>query len=184
MKIFVSSLKTTNELQILRHISAIDAMHSAQHIARLLDSFELHGPNGIHNCLVFELMGPTVNTMIEELPQFKPRKYGMKVRYPPNMAKRILRQSLRAIKFLHDKKIAHGDIQPGNILFAGSDISSTTESLLRHDTKNISHQVERIDGKQDRWAPRYLCVAQSLVPPLLIQSTDNFELKLSDLGAG
>lgn len=89
-------------------------MQAAQHITQLLAEFEYCGPNGLHKCLVFETMGPTVNTMVEELPQFKPRVWGMKIRYPTRVAKSILRQSLKSLAFLHEHGIAHGDFQPGN----------------------------------------------------------------------
>ena len=86
----------TNEVQILRHITAVATEgheDGIQHITKLLDEFDCHSPNGIHKCLVIEPMGPSVNTMVEELPQFKPRKRGMRIRYPPWMARSILKQS-------------------------------------------------------------------------------------------
>ena len=42
--------------------------------------------------------------------------------------------------------------------------------------------VQRLDGKQDRWAPRYLCVAQPLVP--FTYYSEGFKVKLSDMGGG
>lgn len=131
-------------------------------------------------------MGPSVNHMVEELPQFNPRKFDMKVRYPIWMAKSILKQSLQALAFLHENGIAHGDFQPGNMLFTLSYIDSTPEDSLRQQedvqTQSISPPVERRDGKQDKWARAYLCVAQPLAP--FTPYTEGFKLKLSDLGAG
>ncbi|KAH7121644.1 serine protein kinase [Dactylonectria macrodidyma] len=156
----------------------------ARHITQLLDEFEHHGPNGIHKCLVFEPMGPSANTMVEELPQFKPRKRGMKIRYPPQMAKAILKQCLQALAFLHENDIAHGDLQPGNMLFALDDIDSKPEDVLRQvedvEARSISSPVERLDGKQDKWAPPYLCIAQPLAP--FTSHAEGFRVKLSDLG--
>jgi serine/threonine protein kinase len=95
--------------------------------------------------------------MVEELPQFKPRMQGMKIRYPLPMAKRILKQSLQALTFLHENGIARGDFQPGNILFTLNDIDSTPEDVLRQEegvqARSILPPVERLDGKQDKWAP-------------------------------
>jgi serine/threonine protein kinase len=131
-------------------------------------------------------MGPTVNTMVEELPQFNPRMRDMKVRYPPKMAKRILKQSLQGLSFLHKHGIAHGDFQPGNMLFAVDNIDSKPEDLLRQEdvaeSESISPPVQRLDGKQDKWAPRYLCVSQPLVP--FTQYGEGFKIKLSDMGGG
>ncbi|ROT41181.1 serine protein kinase [Sodiomyces alkalinus F11] len=182
LKFLVSEISRPTEVQILRHIKNLAPVESPKHITQLLDEFQHHGPNGIHNCLVFEPMGPSVNTMVEELPQFKPRKRGMNVRYPPQMAKSILKQSLLALAFLHDNGIAHGDFQPGNMLFTLNDIDSTPEDTIRQEedvlARSISPPVQRLDGKEDKWAPRYLCMAQ----PLHIFITDPPEKPVTPLG--
>ncbi|KAF9241657.1 hypothetical protein DTO013E5_10067 [Penicillium roqueforti] len=185
LKILVSEISgSTTELRILRHIIEVAPVEGTRYITRLLGEFEHRGPNGVHKCLVFEPMGPSVNTMVEELPQFKPRRREMKIRYPLQMAKSILKQSLQALVFLHENGIAHGDFQPGNILFTLNDIDSTPEDLLRQEedvqSRSISPPVQRLDGKQDGWAPRYLCVAQPLVP--FTCYAEGFKVKLSDMG--
>ncbi|GAW24788.1 hypothetical protein ANO14919_143820 [Xylariales sp. No.14919] len=185
LKIVVSGFpKSTNELQILDHVAQAAPAQAAQYITRLLDSFEHQGPNGLHTCLVFEPMGPTVNTMVQELPQFKPRKFRMKIRYPPEMSRAILKQSLEALAFLHAQGIAHGDFQPGNMLFSLDDIDSKPEDLLRQEecveTGSISPPVQRLDGKEDLWAPRYLCVEQPLAA--FTNYVNEIKIKLSDLG--
>lgn len=177
---------STTELQVLRHITQVAPVEGTPHITRVLDEFEHRGPNGVHKCLVFEPMGPSVNSMVEELPQFNPRKRWMKVRYPLWMAKSILKQSLQALAFLHENGIAHGDFQPGNILFTLNNIDSTPEDVLRQEediqAELISPPVQRLDGKEDKWAPRYLCVAQPLVQ--FTCYTEGFKVKLSDMGGG
>ncbi len=187
MKILVSEISgSTTELQILRHITDVAPAEGARYITQLLGEFEHRGPNGTHKCLVFEPMGPSVNTMVEELPWFKPRKRGMKIRYPPQMARSILKQSLQALAFLHENGIAHGDFQPGNMLFVLDGIDSKPEGVLRQEedvrARSISPPVQRLDGKQDKWAPRYLCVAQPLVS--FTHYTEGFKIKLSDMGGG
>ncbi|KAI1746024.1 serine protein kinase [Xylaria scruposa] len=191
LKILMSDATGTEsekELRILRHVFRVAPVRAARYITRLLDEFEHVGPNGLHTCLVFEPMGPTVNSMVEELPQFKPRKFGMKVRYPPQMARAILKQSLEGLAFLHGIDIAHGDFQPGNMLFALDDIDSQPEDLIFQKlvvkdgtiTGSISPPVKRLDGKLDRWAPRYLCVGKPLAD--FTNYTDNLKIKLSDMG--
>jgi serine/threonine protein kinase len=173
-------------LRVLHHLAKVAPQDGVRHVTQLLAEFEHKGPNGIHKCLVFEPMGPSVNSMVYELPQFKPRKYRMKIRYPPQMAKRILKQSLQGLAFLHKNGVAHGDFQPGNILFSVQSIDSFDEASLRQEenvqTKSISPPVERLDGKQDKWAPRYLCLAQPLAPYASV--SENLRVKLSDMGGG
>ncbi|KAI1320142.1 serine protein kinase [Xylariaceae sp. FL0255] len=203
LKILVSdSSESLDELRMLEHIFHVAPGKASLHITQLLNQFEHSGPNGTHKCFVFEPMGPSVNSMVEELPQFKPRLYGMKLRYPPQMARAILKQSLQALEFLHENGIAHGDFQPGNIrlisldwlnfkhmvLFALDDIGSVSEDLLRQGevvrdgaiTGSLSPPVERIDGKEDRWAPRYLCVGKPLAD--FTNYMGNLKIKLSDMG--
>lgn len=126
LKIIVANTGPTNEVHILRFLSTRPG--SDQHITVLLDEFDHPGPNGLHKCLVLEPMGLSVNSMVEALPQFNPRTMFMNVRYPPTMAKGILKQALQSLNFLHENGIAHGDFQPGDILFCLEDAISTQKA--------------------------------------------------------
>ncbi|KAJ5347646.1 uncharacterized protein N7506_000899 [Penicillium brevicompactum] len=173
LKILVSDVsESTTELRILRHINQVAPVEGPQYTTQLLDEFEHHGPNGLHKCLVFEPMGPSVNSMVEELPQFKPRMQDMKVRYPPQMAKRILKQSLRGLAFLYENGIAHGDFQPGNILFSLDDLDSTPEHLLLQEkdveARSISPSVQRLDAYYFTDPPTKIVTPVGLRAPELI----------------
>ena len=128
----------------------------------------------------------SVSSMVEELPWFKPFRYGMNARYPLWMAKRILKQSLQGLEFLHQNGIAHGDFQPGNMLFTLKDLPRVSHDKLNQDQNYkygaISPSVERVDGKADKWAPEYLAVPQPLADYADISR--NFSVKLSDMGGG
>ncbi|KAJ5774717.1 kinase-like domain-containing protein [Penicillium paradoxum] len=72
LKILVSGIpRSTTELRTLRHIAKFAPGEEA---SRLLGEFEHHGPSGVHKCLVFEAMGPSVNNKVEEPSEFKPRR--------------------------------------------------------------------------------------------------------------
>lgn len=72
------------------------------------------------------------------------------------------------------------------MLFTLEDVDSKDEEVLRQEekeeSKSISPPVERLDGKQDIWAPRYLCIAQPLT--LFANYGDGFTIKLSDMSGG
>ena len=72
------------------------------------------------------------------------------------------------------------------MLFALDDINLRPEDELRQpedeEAQSISPPVQRLDGKQDRWAPRYLCIAQPLAP--LARVAEDLQIKLSDMGGG
>lgn len=103
----------------------------------LLDSFEHRGPNGLHRCLIFDVMGPSSSTMFNYLPS-NWRSRSKTGEQPGNgagrpafwVAKSVLRQVLLGIDFLHKNRVVHGDLQPGNFLFSMKDLSSFRESDL------------------------------------------------------
>src|SRR5271155_733647 len=58
----------TNQSRELHNLRAL-AEHSkggSEHIVQLLDDFLHEGPNGCHQCLVFELLGPTVSIYVDD----------------------------------------------------------------------------------------------------------------------
>lgn len=71
-----------------------------QHVMRMIDDFDLMGPNGRHKCLVLDLVGPNVPEFVE--PHFSDG------RLPGNLAKRIANQALIGLDGLHQHKIGHG----------------------------------------------------------------------------
>lgn len=171
------------ELTILAKLSSV-APHEpdSKHITVLLDEFQHQGPNGKHQCLVFEPMGATAGSLVEELPENKTKMYGKRERYPKWMAKKMLGQALRGLAFLHRHGVVHGDVQPGNILFAITGLDFVQEEELKQDEAATAVPVERIDGKLDRWAPAHLYLQQSLHDR--VQVDPQLMIKLSDLGAG
>ena len=153
-----------------------------KYVVTLLDAFTHTGPNGTHQCLVYEPMGASTASMVDELPCNRPKRFGVTSRYPKAMARKILQNALSGLAFLHKHGIVHGDVQPGNMLFATSDLTSFSEERLQHDRKKISKPLRRRDGKTDFWAPKYLALGQSLHE--YVDLGPDMAIKLSDLGSG
>ncbi|KAM9785892.1 LOW QUALITY PROTEIN: SRSF protein kinase 3 [Neosynchiropus ocellatus] len=81
---------------------------ASQRIVGLLDEFKLAGVNGVHICLVLELLGPDLRSW--QLCFGSPG-----VSRP--LAKQILTQVLQGLDFLHTHcKIIHADVKPENVL--------------------------------------------------------------------
>ncbi|KAG9505115.1 hypothetical protein J7337_002081 [Fusarium musae] len=181
LKILVSDeTEQSQEVEILQHLAKVAPLESSQRTTQLLAEFEHKGPNGTHKCLVFEPMGPSVNQMLLEL-AYGGTKWPSEVKYPPQTAKRILRDSLKGLAFLHKHGIAHADFQPGNMLFSLNNIDSCDEATLRQkETPNERYRIKRIDGKKDRWAPKYLWTAEPLTDYTSID--ENLKIKLADMG--
>lgn len=174
---------TSKESAICRYLASVAQQNSqSKYVTQLLDSFEIVGPNGNHSCLVFEPMGPSTASMVDELPCNKPRTFGKDSRYPKAMAKSILKQTLSALAFIHGNNVTHGDLQPGNVLFSLSQLDSAREDELLQPSNTLSEPVSRIDGTKDPGAPDYLALGQSLHHFVDIDAAP--AVKLSDFGSG
>ena len=60
-------------------------------VVKLVDHFLHEGPHGSHACLIFELAGPNLLSLI--------RRHG---RLPLSAVRRLTRQTCEALEFLHD----------------------------------------------------------------------------------
>ena len=89
------------ELEVLRAISALPRHHPGRsHVNQMLDSFTLAGPNGTHDCLVLELLGPSVADIVELRCNDD--------RLPARLAKSFARQAMHGLDFLACHDIGHG----------------------------------------------------------------------------
>ncbi|KAL8728714.1 MAG: hypothetical protein Q9166_005201 [cf. Caloplaca sp. 2 TL-2023] len=83
----------TFENEILQDIDSVHSDHPGRkHIPKLLDEFEHTGPHGTHVCLIFQLMGRTLDTFSA---QWRPP------RVPSPIMRRAVKQLLSALDFLH-----------------------------------------------------------------------------------
>lgn len=177
------SSTTPTELAMLEQLATAGEEDSnSRHITKLLGHFKLEGPNGVHQCLVLEVMASTAASLVEELPENRPMRLGKTQRYPKWMAKKLLLHALRGLAFLHQNGIVHADVQPGNLLFSIKDISGLEPQQLEQNEAGTARPIRRIDGKLDRWAPKNLYLNQSLHE--YVQLDQTFCVNLSDFGAG
>jgi len=92
--------KRSRERNSLKAISAYSQENpGSKYIVTLLDDFIHYGPNGCHQCLVFELHGPTINLLVECYQD---------ERLEPETILRMATQLLQALAFLHEAGFAHG----------------------------------------------------------------------------
>ncbi|RDB21945.1 Serine/threonine-protein kinase SRPK [Hypsizygus marmoreus] len=102
----------SSELAVFRHLRVqqqqIPPAAGAAYVMKVFDDFEIEGPNGTHQCVVTELLGPSLAEDIEELYTNE--------RFPPNVGKKIAAQIAHGIAYLHRCGVIHGDLHLKNIL--------------------------------------------------------------------
>ncbi|KZF25835.1 kinase-like protein [Xylona heveae TC161] len=175
LKIMVSDPeKCSQESKVMEAINATGSGHPGfQHLLSMMNHFHLNGPNGTHNCLVLELLGPSVAELVE-------RRYSDE-RLPGALAKSIARQALLGLDCLHEHKIAHGDLHTRNLLFTIPSIQGLQEQELLAKLKPPETAiVKRKDGK-------VLCpgVPEYLVRPTCYpaeRSLSTQRIKIADFG--
>ncbi|XP_029910371.1 SRSF protein kinase 2 isoform X1 [Myripristis murdjan] len=103
-----------DEIKLLRCVRESDPTDpNKDMVVQLIDDFKISGVNGIHVCMVFEVLGHHLLKWI-----IKSNYQGL----PLPCVKSIIRQVLQGLDYLHSKcKIIHTDIKPENILMCVDD---------------------------------------------------------------
>lgn len=113
---------------------------------QLLDDFKVTGPNGVHVCMVFEVLGNNLLKLI-----IKSNYHGIPL---PNV-KIIVKQVLQGLDYLHRKcQIIHTDMKPENVLM------SVDETHVRHLAQEAA-EWQRLGLKPAGSAVATLCAAEN-----------------------
>ncbi|EPS95820.1 hypothetical protein FOMPIDRAFT_1131692 [Fomitopsis schrenkii] len=118
----------SDELRMLESIASADPSHRGfRHHLAYLDAFEFAGPHGLHRCIVTEALGYG----LDHLRNLRP---GGDRRIAPSIVKRVTRQVLLGLEYLHDVcGIVHTDLKHDNILFRPQDLQTViTHELVEN----------------------------------------------------
>lgn len=102
--------KSAKEITILGELRGGDqSSRGNAYIVTLLDEFYIEGPNGRHRCLVMELLGPSLDSVINDcnfVPLGQPAT--SEHRLDSDVILRVSKQLLSTLVTLHERGIAHG----------------------------------------------------------------------------
>ncbi|KAG5810591.1 hypothetical protein H9Q74_005726 [Fusarium xylarioides] len=120
LKVTTSEAKESRELKVLQALSSLPSNHPGwHHVNKMLDHFTLVGPNGAHDCLVLELVGPNVADVVD--------RHLKDSRLSSNAARLFSKQILQGLGFLSANNIGHGDIHTRNLALTIPHLQSLSE---------------------------------------------------------
>ncbi|KAM0211003.1 hypothetical protein ACHAQD_010468 [Fusarium lateritium] len=147
LKVMASDLNSEEVLDFT--LSQLDqSVPGSQYIATPLDHFTIKGPNGTHQCLVLQPLGPCVS----------PRLWLRLEKDPATMLRKLALQATQALDFLHKNQICHGDFRPSNILVKLANIDHLSEKELLSQIGQPSQIAVHTESGEDipSSCPKYL----------------------------
>ncbi|GJJ11463.1 hypothetical protein Clacol_005696 [Clathrus columnatus] len=119
LKILAASVSSSHsEVAVIQHLQQHATGSGKEYVVEIFDTFEHTGPNGLHHCIVMEVLGPPISSDIGEIYSDE--------RFPFEAAKRMSTQVAHGLGYIHTAGIVHGDLHMSNILLHSPTISSWT----------------------------------------------------------
>ena|SRR2546421_12511049 len=96
LKFVVSKPPNSYEKEVFHAVSNSSSHSGRAHVLRLLDSFTVHGKNGVHDVFVTEVVGLSL------------LRVTTRCELPIDVAKKVTTQFLSGLDYLHSCGVVHG----------------------------------------------------------------------------
>jgi serine/threonine protein kinase len=131
-----------DEIKLCAQADQVPDDPARENVLRLVNSFQHDGPNGLHVCMLFEVLGCNLLSMV------KASNYkGL----PLPLVKRIIRDAIVGIDFLHSRcGIIHTDFKLENMMYVRRDVERlpAPDPSLLTEVKLTRNQKKRLKKKQ------------------------------------
>ncbi|KAI9893758.1 MAG: serine/threonine protein kinase, CMGC group [Vezdaea aestivalis] len=132
-----------DEIKLLNKVVQANPSHPGRkHVVSLLDSFEHKGPNGIHVCMVFEVLGENLLGLIKRW-----NHRGI----PMHLVKQITKQVLLGLDYMHREcGIIHTDLKPENVLIEIGDVEQIVKAYVKEPSAKKDDKDSNRNGRRRR----------------------------------